>query len=77
MRRRYCLATEPDEHFHWIRIDLDAKLKIRFHASCKREMAKLHIQIPEDQRSCNAHLRPKPELIYVPSLLLVAYLNFL
>ena len=32
---------------------------------------------PEDQQSCNAHLRPKPELIYFPSLLLVAYLTFL
>ena len=35
------------------------------------------ILIPEDQWSCNAHLRPIPELIYFPSLLLVGYLTFL
>ena len=35
----------------------------------------LQLTIPEDQRSCNAHLRPKTDLIYFPSLMLVAYLT--
>ena len=33
--------------------------------------------IPEDQWSCNAHLRPKSELISFSSLFLVGYLTFL